>query len=352
MTARSAGSASPTPARKHRQPPAIGLLDGPREPPVRPTSPQAPSRTPRRVRIQHHQRTVVAALHEPPTATTSATGTPPAYGRLTAQTVGIPSSARAPAVVHRRPLVPSRAKRGRAPRDQLGVALQPAGPSAYVDGVLPGRPRRCPPADTARRAAPAPRSRPIPGGGEGRRYGQVAHSPAGRPPAPRSCPGIAPRALPMTRSTWDVARRPASPLPVQQPGPARTGARGRKISYSADDAPAPASACCSSTTNSHRLRNTSSPKLTVPMVQGGPCSRPASSNGQPVGLGIGDRAPPEESWTIRSVESRSASTVARRAAEGPRVGWARSSRMWTCHHRPGSDPPRTPLAAVHQLRPG
>ena len=59
--------------------------------------------------------------------------------------------------------------------------------------------------------------------------------------------------------------------------------------------------------NSQRLRNTSSPKLTVPIVQEA-MSGPASSTASRAASGS-VTAPPEESCTIRSVASRSAATV-------------------------------------------
>ena len=83
---------------------------------------------------------------------------------------------------------------------------------------------------------------------------------------------------------------------------------------------------CSATTNAHRFMNTSSPKLTVPMVQdamSGPASRTRSrsSSGSVT-------APPLDSCTIRSVSVRSASTVARNRPRSS-VGRAAASRMWT-----------------------
>ncbi len=78
--------------------------------------------------------------------------------------------------------------------------------------------------------------------------------------------------------------------------------------------------------NGHGLRNTSSPKFTVPHVseqESGAASSTASR------ASSGSRTlPPVESWTTRLVLSRSAATV---ASSRPRssVGRACSSRMCT-----------------------
>jgi hypothetical protein len=79
--------------------------------------------------------------------------------------------------------------------------------------------------------------------------------------------------------------------------------------------------------NSQRFRNTPSPKLTVPIVQDA-ISGPASSTASRSDSGS-VTAPPEDSWTIRSVDCRRAATVAR-SRPWSRVGWAWSSRMCTC----------------------
>ena len=98
-----------------------------------------------------------------------------------------------------------------------------------------------------------------------------------------------------------------------------------KISYSGM-IPRSCIRVCRSTMNSQRFENTSSPKLTVPIVQEA-MSGSASSTAKRAASGS-VTAPPDDSWTIRSVSARSACTVASRRP-GSRVGFASASRMCT-----------------------
>src|ERR1700730_774032 len=78
--------------------------------------------------------------------------------------------------------------------------------------------------------------------------------------------------------------------------------------------------------NGHGLLNTSSPKLPVPQVSeqaSGAASRTASRLAK-----LSITAPPVDSWTMRSVPSRSATTVSASLLPSS-VGRAASSLMWT-----------------------
>ena len=193
---------------------------------------------------------------------------------------GIPSSARASAgVIGGR--CASRAKL--AARATSWALLSTGWPCGVGDGVLHADPQVA--AGRERREQHRQRGAADAGGRERGALGQVAQRRACRRPAPRRCPACR-RARP-SRSRRARGRRPAGRA-------CRAGARSAarwprsKISYSGT-MPRSCMRVCSSTMNSQRFRNTSSPKLTVPIVQEA-MSGPASSTAQAVLLRIGDRA--------------------------------------------------------------
>ncbi len=83
---------------------------------------------------------------------------------------------------------------------------------------------------------------------------------------------------------------------------------------------------CSSTMNSHRFMNTSSPKLTVPIVQEAESGIASSTRSRSASGSV--TAPPVDSWTTRFVSDRNAATVSLSRCRSS-VGFASAPRMWT-----------------------
>src|SRR3954451_21042985 len=133
-------------------------------------------------------------------------------------------------------------------------------------------------------------------------------------------PGMPP-GTPITRSTWTW---PPCGGPYLSSSRARVASWPRsKTSYSGT-MPRCCICVCSSTMRSHGLEKTSRPKFTVPSVSdaaSGSASRTASraSNGSVT-------APPLDSWTTRSLDSRTAATTSRTRPRSS-VGRVSVSRM-------------------------
>ncbi|OLE27304.1 MAG: hypothetical protein AUG44_10525 [Actinobacteria bacterium 13_1_20CM_3_71_11] len=177
--------------------------------------------------------------------------------------------------------------------------------------------RRWPPADRLARstgmvARPMPVAENVAPSGRSRRHATSASGVPGMPPG-----------TPMTRSTctWPPAGGPC----LSRSRRSVVSWPRSKISYSGT-MPRSRIRVCSSTMNSQRLRKTSSPKLTVPMVQDAMSGSASRTRNRSASGSV--TAPPVESWTIRSVCSRSAATVSRSRPRSS-VGRAASSRMWT-----------------------
>ena len=279
------------PARRRRPPPR----------PARPAPPPSPGARPPRTRTGPPRPALATRL------TDGAVPARPVHARRAA--TGPPST--------RRPAAAGRSGRSPAARATSWALSRPA---------RPGRTSACPPcrpAGARRRTATASMTgsvvRPMP----------VAEKvvPSGRSPAPAAT------------SAWRGARHAArhahhevdvhvpavrQAVLVRAAAAGRPGGRGRR-SRTPARSPRSCIRVCSSTMNSQRLRKTSSPKLTVPMVQQA-MSGPASSTASRSASGS-VTAPPVDSWTIRSVVSRSAATVSR---SRPRSSVGRAPRRRGC----------------------
>ena len=313
--ARSAGSARRRPDAQHRH--GLHRLVGRarEDRPVRDRRPRPPALA---GRVHHRDRAAVAALDETRSGPPRRAARRRRTRRVTVAPGRSPSRRRASAGVSGGRWA-SRANARRA-RHELGVALDRLA-LGVGDGVLHADPQVTA-GRRARRAAPAAWS--------GRCRWPRTWCPSGRSRS-ACCAGDqrlggARHAAGHPHDEVDVhVAAGRQPVLVQQASRDVRWPRS-KISYSGT-MPRSCIRVCSSTMNSHRLRNTSSPKLTVPMVHEA-ISGPASSTASRAASGS-VTAPPEESWTIRSVESRSAATVSRAAGPGRGSAWPSSSRMWT-----------------------
>ena len=299
-SARSAGSARPARRAASPRPASACWTSAGRSPRTghRPRRPPAG-------RVEHRDRAVVAALDE---AGPDHLGERHRRRRYGAHgRAGTPSSARACAGRHRRALGQP-GERGR-PRDELGVALHRL-PLGVRDRVLHADPQVA--AGRERGEQHRQRGAADAGGRERGALGQVAQRLRRRRPGP-AVPGMPP-GTPMTKSTctWPPD---GSPYLSSSRSSVVSWPRS-KISYSGT-MPRSCIRVCRSTMNSHRLRNTSSPKLTVPIVQEA-ISGPASSTASRSASGS-VTAPPEESWTIRS------GRLAQRGRRWPAAGPGRAS---------------------------